>query len=266
MGTAILGADIVDKGEDIVWKSVIVLEGHLHLESLVFTRKKDDWGQSFLVFVQILHKILNPIFIVKFFLLDLIRTFVCQGHGHVFQEKGWFFQALWDGIEFEIGCGKNRLIRHKSDFCTGFWFWRCTNFFQPCCWLTAIFKALLVNCAITGNLYFQPAGQGVYDWRTYPVETTRGLIAPLAKFTASVEDGEDNLNGRDAHGVLADWHSPAMVRNCQTAILVDGHIDSVTKARKGLIDGVVNDFPDQVMEPCPISRSDIHTGALANSI
>ena len=98
------------------------------------------------------------------------------------------------------------------------------------------------------------------------METTRGLIASLAKLTTGMENGENDFNSRDSHSVLADWHAPAVVCNCQAAILVDGHIDAVAETRKGLIDGIINDFPDQVMQPCPIGRSDIHPWALANSI
>ena len=98
------------------------------------------------------------------------------------------------------------------------------------------------------------------------METTRGLIASLAKLTTGMQNGENDFNRRDTHSVLADWHAPAVVCNCQAAILVDGHIDAVAETRKGLIDGIINDFPDQVMQPCPIGRSDIHPWALANSI
>ena len=62
------------------------------------------------------------------------------------------------------------------------------------------------------------------------METARGLIATLAELTAGVENCEDDLNRRNAHSVLADWHSASVVCDSQTAVLVDSHIDPVTEA------------------------------------
>ena len=62
------------------------------------------------------------------------------------------------------------------------------------------------------------------------METARGLVSPLTKFTTGVENGEDDLNRGNAHSVLADWHPASVVCDSQTSVFVYRHIDSVTEA------------------------------------
>ena len=67
MGTAVLGADVIDKGQDIIGVAVVVLEGHLDLEAALFALEIEDGSQGFLIFVEIADKVFNPVLIVKLY-------------------------------------------------------------------------------------------------------------------------------------------------------------------------------------------------------
>ena len=67
VGTAVLGADVIDKGQDIICVAVVVLESHLDLEAALLALEIEDRSQGFLVFIEIADKVFNPVFIVKLY-------------------------------------------------------------------------------------------------------------------------------------------------------------------------------------------------------
>ena len=42
MRPTVLGSDVVDKGEDVIRKAVVILKRHLHLKLLLITLDKDN--------------------------------------------------------------------------------------------------------------------------------------------------------------------------------------------------------------------------------
>ena len=67
MGTAVLGADVIDKGQDIIGVAVVVLESHLNLEAALLALKIEDRSQGFLVFIEIADKVFDPVFIMELY-------------------------------------------------------------------------------------------------------------------------------------------------------------------------------------------------------
>jgi hypothetical protein len=61
----------------------------------------------------------------------------------------------------------------------------------------------------------------------------------------------------DAAAVVDDRHRP---------VEVDRDIDLGAVAGEGLVDGVVDDFVDQVVQPGRTGRADVHRRALADSL
>lgn len=48
-------------------------------------------------------------------------------------------------------------------------------------------------------------------------------------------------------------------------IRVQSNIDCVAETLKGLINGIINNFPQAVHEAAVVRRTDVHAGAFANS-
>ena len=69
-----------------------------------------------------------------------------------------------------------------------------------------------------------------------------------------------------ARRVRIDRNTAAVVVDTAPAVGQQGDPDTGAEPRHGLVDGVVDDFPDEVMETRQTGGSDVHTGALADRI
>ena len=86
MGTAVLGADVIDKGQDIIGVAVVVLEGHLNLEATILALEIEDGSQGFFVFIEIADKVFNPILIVKLYFFASPR--IGQRQADILEQEG----------------------------------------------------------------------------------------------------------------------------------------------------------------------------------
>ena len=86
MGTTVLGANVIDKGQDIIGVAIVVLEGNLNLEAALLALEIENRCQGFLVFIEIADKVFNPVFIVKlyFFASASIR----QRQADILEQEG----------------------------------------------------------------------------------------------------------------------------------------------------------------------------------
>ena len=75
------------------------------------------------------------------------------------------------------------------------------------------------------------------------------LIRRVVELAAGVQDGENDLKGRDLlHGVLVHRDAAAVVHDGHGVVGVDRHEDLRAEAGQRLVDGVVDDLPDQVVQ------------------
>ena len=47
---------------------------------------------------------------------------------------------------------------------------------------------LLIYLAALADFYFQPVGEGIYNRRTYTMQTTGYLVSPTAELTAGMQN------------------------------------------------------------------------------
>ena len=100
------------------------------------------------------------------------------------------------------------------------------------------------------------------------MEAAGGLVVASLELSAGVEDREDHFERALLRGrVFVDWDAAAVVfdRN-RGAVLVkhDANVRCVTV--HCLVDGVVKNFPDQVVEPGRTDASDVHARTLADGL
>lgn len=86
MRSAVLGADVIDKGQDIIGVAIVVLESHLNLEAALLALRIEDRSQGFLVFIEIADKVFNTILIVEFYFFASPR--IGQGQADILEQEG----------------------------------------------------------------------------------------------------------------------------------------------------------------------------------
>ncbi len=133
--------------------------------------------------------------------------------------------------------------------------------------LVAMFKAHAHELAVMGNLCDQPFAEGIDDRSTDAMQTARGLVAAFAgELAAGMEHGENDLQGIHAALVHADRHTAAFVFDRAGTIRIQRDGDFLSVAIEGFINGIIYDFPDQMMQAMRIRRADIHARTLADRI
>ena len=125
----------------------------------------------------------------------------------------------------------------------------------------------LVGVAVATNLNDHALGQCVDDGDTNAVQAARNLIGRVIELTAGVQDRHDDLERRDLFNrVLVDGDAAPVVDDRDGVVGVDRHLDLGAETGHGLVDGVVNDLPHQVMQTAGARRADIHARALTNGL
>ena len=66
--------------------------------------------------------------------------------------------------------------------------------------------------------------------------------------------------------MTADGHAPSVVGDLNRAVRENSNLDVARVACHGLVDRVVDDFPDEVVQPAGVGRADVHARASPNRI
>ena len=121
-----------------------------------------------------------------------------------------------------------------------------------------------INLAVFFDLDFHASAQSVDTGNTNSMKTAGDLITAIAKFTASVQDGHNNFNGRFADLMHFNRNPAPIIDDGDAVIFSDFNKDMVTVTGQGLIDRVIDDFINQMMEPTGTDTADIHAWPFAN--
>ena len=125
----------------------------------------------------------------------------------------------------------------------------------------------LVGLAAAVHLDVQAGGQGVDHRGADAVQAAGGGVGAAAELAAGVQLGEDHLDAGqpgfrfDVHGDAA-----AVVVDLHGVVGVQDDLDVVAEAGEGLVDGVVDDFPEAVHEAAGVRGADVHARALADGL
>ena len=86
------------------------------------------------------------------------------------------------------------------------------------------------------------------------------VVVPVAEFAPGVEFREHDFQARDFQlRVRVHRYAPAIVLHAdRVAGLVKRHDDRVGVLVQVLVDGVVDDFPDEVVQPLGVHGADVH--------
>ena len=133
--------------------------------------------------------------------------------------------------------------------------------------MAAILKRHVPLVALTLNAGIDAARKRVHNRNTNTVKTTRNRVTAAAELTASVQNRHDDLDGRTAlRRVHIHRNTTAVILNTDATIVLQCHADRIRITCQRLIDRVVHDLVHEVVQTTRASRTDIHAGALTNSL
>jgi hypothetical protein len=123
----------------------------------------------------------------------------------------------------------------------------------------AALVALTPQVSLAAHLDLEPGREGVRHGGADAVQPAGDLVAACAELAACVQAREDEFEGRDARlPVDADRDAAAVVADRHDAVCVDLDADRRAVAGQRLVDGVVDDLPDEVVQG-PLTRpADVH--------
>ena len=127
-----------------------------------------------------------------------------------------------------------------------------------------------VVLAVAVDLDDESLGQRVDHRHADAVQTTGHLVAVAAELAAGVQHGEHHLGGAlalvFARVERVDRDTATVVVDPAPTVGEQRDADARAVAGHRLVDGVVDDFPDQVMQTLQTGRADVHARALADGI
>src|SRR5690606_31503533 len=107
---------------------------------------------------------------------------------------------------------------------------------------------LLPDVTVALDLELEPLAGRVDRAHTDTVQPGRDLVALVVELSASVEHGHDDLGGADALLVLSDRDAAAVVGDGDGLVEVERDPDVAAVTGEVLVDGVVDGFPDEVVQ------------------
>ncbi len=131
----------------------------------------------------------------------------------------------------------------------------------------AALEFLLPLVAVSADHGDELLRQRVDDRRADAVQAAGvEIVAAFAELGAGVERGQDQFQGGAFElGVHINWDAAAVVgHGDRVAVLVQRDGDRIRVAIKVFIDGVIDDFPDEVVQALAVHAADVHGGAAAD--
>ena len=265
MRAALGGVDVVGERQHQLAVTVRVLHrdlGHrgaartLHVDDLVVQRR---FGA-----VEVLHELADTALVVHDLLDGLVIALVAQRDLEARVEECLLTQPLFEHIVFVDRGFEDLRVGMEADGRAGFALARRIAHFDG---RNAALKAHIVLGMAVAHLGFQPVGQRVYNGRADAVQTAGYLVARAVELAACVQDGEHDLERRDAHLRMdAAGNAAAVVGNADDVTLFDRDLDVRAVACQRLVDRVIDDLVHQMVQTACRGRADVHTRAFADGL
>ena len=123
----------------------------------------------------------------------------------------------------------------------------------------------LVHLRSAGDLDVEASGQSVDDRSADAVQAAGRCVGGTAELAAGVQLGHDDLDaGQTGLRLDVDGDAAALVGDGDRSVGGEFDEDLGSISSEGLVDAVVDDFPQTVHETTGIGRADVHAGSLAN--
>ena len=263
---AVDGVDDVAEAEDAVVGGHRPLQRDLDRDAAGLTGQGDDAGMGDLAALVELADVIGEALGAAVLVLGAVGR--AQLEGEVADQERLLAQALLHRDRGEVRVlVEDRAVGREADGRAGALALR----ERPHLLHRAVGDAALVALApqvlVAADLDLEPFGQRVGDARADAVQAARDLVAAVAELAAGVQLGEDQLERRDALlGVDVDGDAAAVVGDRDDLVLVHHGADRRAAPGQRLVDGVVDDLPDQVVQRTAVGAADVHAGPHAHGL
>ena len=221
-----------------------------------------------------LHEVDNAAFVLEGDGLFFAWALVGKYDFETFVEECHCLQALHNGA-------RNKLGSFRSENCF-VWpegncgavlataCWSAAGFCKLALWFAAIDKLHAPTIAITIDFENNATRQCVHNTDTNTVQTARDFVALATELATSVKHCEHNFGGAfalvGARRVRIDWNTTTVVIDLATTVFKKSDANASAETSHCFVDGVVDDFPNEVMQTSKTGRADVHTGTFTNGI
>ena len=188
-----------------------------------------------------------------------------QGDGQALVEERGLLEPRPDGLEVEVDAVEDGGVGPERDRGAGLLRVVQRLVLREGSAGDALVEGHPEHVAHLADLDVEPGRERVDDRGADAVQTTGHLVAPPPNFPPACSCGEHQLHGGHVLAVaLAGGDAAAVVDDGDAPVGADGHVDAVSVAGQRLVDGVVDDLPDQVVQAALTGRPDVHARALAD--
>ena len=271
---ALGGVDVVGKRHDVLAIAAIPLQGYLDLTHLGHGRIRIRFALDIdgllkglgdiLALVEELDEVDDAAGIAKLLHMGSRLALVGQHDLEVLVEECRLLQTVVQRVEIVDAGLEDLVVGPEAD--SGTRRLRSAHDLHLLDGLAAR-KLHLVDVAIAAYLYDHALGQGVDDGDAHAVQSARDLVGRVIELTAGVQDRHDDLERRDLFDrMLVDGDAATVVDDRDGVVGVDRHLNLGAETGHGLVDGVVNDLPHQVMKTAGARRANVHARALTNGL
>lgn len=263
MVAAVCCPDAVGEGDDLL--VIVVLEkaeDDLDLDSVVRLAVDGNGtceaGLSDGVALEVFQK---AVLVIE--ILFPAASLVEEMESHALGEAGLIVEMLRDAVEGEVRVGKDRSVRQEADVRSASC--RRAEILEGGGLLASVLKPHEMVPPVLEGVDFHPNGKGIGDRGADAMEASRALVVAFIELAAAMQGLVDDLETVHLFpGIVVVGDAASLIGDFKGAVVVDGDVDVLSVPFIGFVDGIVDDFPYQVVETDGIRRSDIHAGPLAD--
>ncbi len=265
VGSAFGGVDVVDEGHHLFGIVVLlVLDGHFDLYSVDVLVDPKNVADRFVAPVQMENVGFDSPFEME--TRTLPGAFVLKSQGNPAGKVGLLAESVKNRVVVESHGSEHRVVRPKTDGGSGIG--SLADLFDLGVGDAAL-KTLDVDPAVFVNGGFELVGKSVYDRRADAMKASGNLVSRFfaAEFSTGMKHRKDGFEGGFS-GFRMDVHrnSATVVGNGTRIVRMERNGDVFRVSRHGFVDGVVDDFPNEVVETAFVGRPDVHSGAFPHRL
>ncbi len=270
MRAAVDGVDVVGEAENGFRVAVVVLQANLHGHAAALGFHVDGLiVQHLLAAVQMLDELGDAAVVLELGALGLAGlrvggALVGERDHQTLVQESQLAQALRQCVVVVFRRGEDGFVGHEVNF--GSVILGGSGLFQLAGGV-AFRVRLLPGESVAPDFEIEFFAKRVHAGDADAVQSAGNFVRVAVEFSAGVQRGHHHLRGGnffavDVHRV--DGNAAAVVDHGDGIVDVNGDFDLVGVTRERLVDGVVDDFIHQMMQPEFAGRADVHRGTFAH--
>src|SRR2546423_1490738 len=211
-----------------------------------------------------LYELCNSAFVVKLVRALCLFALIAYGDANAFVEKSFFPKTLGEFVKAELCRIKNLRVRLEG------------NLRAALTSLARLFQLhdgdatlvlLLVGLAIAPDFQTERFRQEVDARDAYAVQTSRNLICVCVELAARVKLGHHDFSGAAfLLLMIINGDTAPVINDCDRIVQMDCDFNRVAVSCQSLVNGIVNDFVNEMMQAQIAGRANVHGGAIAHCV